>query len=139
MPMESSFLDFSKLVVKKRNHITICQNNIILIFFRRSLVSHVKFSYLLKVSCQYHYWFWRYDIFFFYKGLTSNQKLETLLSEFIPKSEDWCEFGIRNLARMCLMKCYQMLQNGRVITYTVSELFMENQHGVKLNPFPHYI
>ena len=56
-------LGFLQIGRKKDNHITICQNNVILKLFRRRLVSHVKFSYLLKVSRQYHYWFRRCDNF----------------------------------------------------------------------------
>ena len=45
-----------------------------------------------------------------------------------------------NLARMSLIKCYWMLQNARVIPFTVFELLRENQRGggreVKLSPLP---
>ena len=42
-----------------------------------------------------------------------------------------------NLAPTFLIKCYWMLQNGRVTTFTVSELFRENQQGGKI-PLPSY-
>ena len=50
-------------------------------------------------------------------------------SEFCLMSGDWDELGIPNLARMCLIECYRMLQNSRVIAYTVFELLRENQLG----------
>ena len=39
------------------------------------------------------------------------RKLEKTPSRFFPVSENWGELGIKNLARMCLMKSYWMLQN----------------------------
>ena len=54
------------------------------------------------------------------KGLTRNPEIPP--SEFYPISGDWDELGIPNLARMFLIKCYYMLQNGRVAAFTVSEL-----------------
>ena len=64
------------------------------------------------------------------------RKSEIPPSEFCPISGAWCELGIPNLARMYLIKCYWMLQNARVTTFTASELLRENQQGVKLPPTP---
>lgn len=44
-------------------------------------------------------------------------------------SEDWSKSGIPSLPRMFLMKTYRMLENARVTSFTVSELFRENQKG----------
>ena len=43
---------------------------------------------LLQVSCQYHYWFWSYDNFF-YKGLTRNLKITSSPVWIRPISGDW--------------------------------------------------
>ena len=57
------------------------------------------------------------------------------MSEFCPISGDLGKLGIPNLAQMFLIKCYSMLQNARVIAFSVSQLLWENQHGrVKLPP-----
>ena len=63
-------------------------------------------------------------------------KSEIPLSEFFSKSGDWGELWIPNLAQMSLIECYWMLQNSRVIAFTVFELLRENQLGVK-SPPPH--
>ena len=42
-------------------------------------------------------------------------------------SGDWGKYGISNLAQTSLIKCYWMLQNTRVTTFTVAELLSENQ------------
>ena len=60
-------------------------------------------------------------------------KSEIPLSEFFSKSGDWGELWIPNLAQLSLIECYWMLQNSRVIAFTVFELLRENQlGGVKL-------
>ena len=64
---------------------------------------------------------------FVYQGMTRNAEIKKTLFEFCPKSGDWGKLGIPNLARMCLIKCYWMLQNVRVTAFTVSELLRENQ------------
>ena len=64
---------------------------------------------------------------FFYKGLTRYPEAEIPPSEFCPISGDWGELGIPNLVQKSLMKCFWMLQNGRVTAFTVSELLRENQ------------
>ena len=50
-------------------------------------------------------------------------------SEFCQIFGDWGELWIPNLARVSLMKCYWMLPNDRVTTFTISELLRENQQG----------
>ena len=39
-----------------------------------------------------------------------------------------------HFARIFLIKCYWMLQNVRVLAFTVSDLLMENQQGSKSTP-----
>ena len=63
-------------------------------------------------------------------------KSEISSSEFSPISGDWGNFGILDLARMSLIKCYCMLQNLRVTAFTVSELLRENKQGGKITPPP---
>ena len=50
-------------------------------------------------------------------------------SEFCPISGDLDELEIPNLTRMCLIKCYWMLQNARVTAFIVPELLRENLQG----------
>ena len=57
------------------------------------------------------------------------RKSEIPSSEFWPTSGDWGDLGIPNLARMSLRKCYWILQNATVTTFTFSELVRENQQG----------
>ena len=64
------------------------------------------------------------------------RKSEIPLSKFRPISGDWGELGIPNLARICLMKYYWMLQNAKVTSFTVSVLLRENQQGGKTTPPP---
>ena len=64
--------------------------------------------------------------FSFIKDWPEIRKSETPPYEFCPISEDWGKLAIPNLARMSLIKCYWILQNARVIAFTVSELLREN-------------
>ena len=66
------------------------------------------------------------------------QKSEIPLSEFCPIFGDWGKLGIPNLAWMCLIKRYWMMQNARATVFTVSKLLRENQQGkgVKLPTAP---
>ena len=61
----------------------------------------------------------------FYKGLTRNPEIVCSISG------DWVEQGIPNLTWTFLIKFYWMLQNARVIAFTVSDLLRENQPGVE--------
>ena len=69
---------------------------------------------------------------FIYKVLKS----EIQSSKFCLISGEWGKSGILNLARMSLINCYSMLQNDRVIAFTVSELLRENQKVGKIHPPP---
>ena len=60
--------------------------------------------------------------------------MEIAPSEFCLISRDWGKIGPPNLARTYLRKSYYMLQNARVIAFTVSELSRENQQGVGGKP-----
>ena len=64
--------------------------------------------------------------FLFIRDWPEIRKSEIPPSEFCSISGDWEKQGILNLARTSLIKCYWMLQNERVITFTVSELLREN-------------
>ena len=83
---------------------------------------------LVQVSCHYHDWLWSYDNFRLLRidQKSGNQKYPHL-SFGCPISGDWGELGIRNLARIFLIKCYWMLQNARVTPLTVSESLRKNQ------------
>ena len=63
-------------------------------------------------------------------------KLETPPSDFCPISADWDKLGIPDMARMSLTKCYWMLQNSRVTTFTAFELPWEKQKGLKITAHP---
>ena len=69
---------------------------------------------------------------FFCKGLTRNPDIRNTPSGFCPISGDWDKLGIINLIRTSLTKFYSMLQNTRVMAFTVSELLRENQQGGKM-------
>ena len=64
------------------------------------------------------------------------QKSEIPSYDFCPISRDWGELGVPNLTQTSLIKCYWILQDARVTTFTVSELLREYQQteGVKLPP-----
>ena len=57
------------------------------------------------------------------------RKLEIPPSQFCPISGNWNKLWVPNLARISLKKCYWMLQNSRLIDFTVLELLKENQLG----------
>ena len=64
--------------------------------------------------------------------MTGNPVIEITRFEFCPKLVDWGKLGVPNLAGISLIKCYSMLKNARVIAFTIFELLIENQQGVKL-------
>ena len=64
---------------------------------------------------------------FFYKGLTRNPEIGNTSVWVLPNI--WGKLWIPNLAWMSLIECYWMLQNSRVIAFTVFELLRENQLG----------
>ena len=129
--------DCFKLAInwKNDNDVTIFRHNLIVNFFMLFCFSY-KFYLMVQVSCQYHHWFslelWQ---FYFIRDWPEIWKLEIQPSEFCPIFRDWGKLGIPNLTQMFLIKSYWMLQNTRVAVFTVSELLMENQLGVKL-PIP---
>ena len=93
-----------------------------------------QFQLLVKVSCQYHCWFWSYKIAFD-MGLTRNRNT---LIQVLPKILRLGELGISYLAQMFTIKCFWILKNARVTvftTFTVSELLREtnSRKGVKIS------
>ena len=66
---------------------------------------------------------------YFSKGLARNP-------EICPISGEWVKLGTPNLARMSLIKFYQMLQNAKVTAFTVFELLIENRRGGTIAPPP---
>ena len=99
----------------------------VVLFFLSSLVTSPSFmsisSVVLKSS--------------FVRDWPEIRKSETP-SYLSPKSGDWGELRIPNVARMSLIECYWMLQNSRVTTFTVFELLRESQlgGGVKITTPP---
>ena len=69
----------------------------------------------------------------FYKGLARNSEIGNTPSEFCSISGDCGNEQIPNLERTSLIKCYWMLQNAWVRTFTISELLRENQLGEGVN------
>ena len=132
-------LDCSKLTKnpKNDNDITVFWHDIIIKFFWRCFVSHVKFSYCSKFHVNIITGSVIMTIFF-YRDLPEVQKWEIPQVEFCPISGDWGELWKPILAQMSLIKCYWMLRNARFTAFTVFELLRENQRGggVKLPPAP---
>ena len=102
----------------------------IILFLFSSLVTGPTFMLITPLVLE----LWQFS---FIRNWPEIWKSEILPSEFRPVSGDWGKWGIPNLARMSLMKCYWMLQNTSVTTFTVSELLREKQQGGgKLPPPP---
>ena len=94
-------------------------------FFGAIISCQVKL--LVQLSCQYHHWFWSYDNSF-YKRLTRN--LEIGNNPVWVLSNTWRLGRVRNTRfATSLTKCYWILKNVRVPTFTASELLRENQQG----------
>ena len=78
--------------------------------------------------------------FLFIRDWREIRKSKIPPSEFCPMSGDCSKYGISNLAQTSLIKCYWVLQNTRVTTFTVAELLRENQQegeggrGGKITP-----
>ena len=68
---------------------------------------------------------------FFYKELTRNSEIKIPPSEFCTISGDWGELRVPDVAGMCLIECYWMLQIAKVTAFTISELLRENQQRGK--------
>ena len=130
--------DCSKLAInrKKDNDVTIFQHDVIDKFFWRYFVSLVKFSFwssFMSISSLVM----ELLQFSFISDWPEIRKSETPPSEFCPISVDWDKLGITNLVRMSLMKCYWMLQNTRVTTFTVLSYKGKTKMGVTLpSSFP---
>ena len=121
--------DCSKLAKNQKNDndVTTFRHDVIVNFFWRCFVSLVKFSYWSKfhvniiTGCGI--------VTIFLRDWPEIQKSEIPPSEFCPTSGDWSKLWISNLVRMSLIECYWMLQNARIIAFTVFELLRENQLG----------
>ena len=120
---------------KNNKDAIIFRHDVILKFSWRCFVSRVKLSYWSKFHVNVVTGSGVMTISFV-RDWPEIWKLEITLSEFSPKSADWSDIGIPNLAKMYLTKCCWILQNARVTAFTVSELLKENQQGVKLPPAP---
>ena len=92
----------------------------VVLFFLLSLVTGPSFMSISSLVLE----LWQFS---FIRDWPEIRKSEIPLSEFCPISGDWGSLGIPNLAGMFLMKCYWMVQNARVTSFTVSELLRLNQ------------
>ena len=103
----------------------------VVLFLSSSLVTGPRFMSMSSLVLE----LWQFS---FLRDWPEIWKSEIPPNEFCPVSEDWGELGILNLAQMSLMKCYWMLQNARVTTFTVFELLRKNKtgEGVELPPLP---
>ena len=101
----------------------------VVLFFLSSLVTGPSFMSILSLIME----LWQFS---FIMNWPIIRKSEIRPSEFYPISGDWGNLGIQNLTLISLIKCSWMLQNARVIAFTISELLKENQQGVKLSPSP---
>ena len=95
-------------------------------FFWRCFVSLVKFSYWSKFHVNIITGSGVMTISF-YKWLTRNLEIRNAPVWVLRNIYSWGKLEIPNLAWTSLIKCYWMLQNARVATFTVSELFREYQ------------
>ena len=120
--------DGCKLIIngKKDNDVATCRNDVIVKLFWCFRISFVNFSYWSKFYVNI---VTRVTQFPFIKDWPEIRKLETSPSSFYSISGDWGELGIPNLALTSLIKSYWMLQNAKVIAFTISELLRENQQG----------
>ena len=71
---------------------------------------------------------------FICKRLTRNPEVGNTHVWICQIPGDWSKVGMPNLTQISLIKFYWPLQNVKVSALIVSELFMENQQGVKLPP-----
>ena len=103
---------------KSDNDVTIFCHDVIVIFFWHCFFSFVKFSYWFKFHANIITGSGIMTVFFYkaWPGI-HNRKY--------PR--DWGKLRIPNLAPMCLIECYWILQNARVRAFTVFELLRENQ------------
>ena len=127
--------DCSKLAMnwKNDNDVTVFRHDVIVNFFDVVLfllwILVIGPSFMSISSLVLELW-----QFYFIRDWPEIWKSEIPPSEFWPIFGDWGKLWIPNLARMSLIKSYQMLQDARVSAFTVSELLREKQQGVKLPP-----
>ena len=115
---------------KNDNDVTISRHDVIVKVFWCGFVCLVKFSYWSKFHVNIINGFGIMTIFFYKeRNWPEIRKSEIPTSEFCPLSGDWDKSWIANLAWMCLIECYWMLQNSRVTAFTIFELLRENQLG----------
>ena len=103
----------------------------VVLFLLSSLITGPGFMLISSVVLE----LWQFS---FIKDWPEIRKSDILPSEICPISGDWGKLRIPNLARMSLINPYWILQNTRVIAFTVSELLRENQQGEggKITPPP---
>ena len=114
------------------NDVRIFQNFFdVVLFFLSSLVTGQSFMSILSLVLE----LWQFP---FIRDWPEIQKSEIPPTEFCRTSRDWDELRIPNLTWASLVKCYWLLQNARVIAFTVSELLRQYQQGEgeKLPPHP---
>ena len=122
-------------IQKKDNDVTVCRHGIISHFFWRFFCFSCQVS--LGPSFYVNTMIGSGVITtFVYKRLTGNSEIGNTPACVLPISGDWDESGILSFARMSLIRCYWMLQNARVLAFTVFELLRENQQRSKITPQP---
>ena len=127
--------DCSKLAInwKNDNDVTVFRHDVIVNFFDVVFfllwILVIDPSFMSISSLVLELW-----QFYFIRDWPEIWKSKIPPSEFWPIFGDWGKLWIPNLARMSLIKSYQMLQDARVSAFTVSELLREKQQGVKLTP-----
>ena len=124
--------DSSKLAINQenKNNVIICWHDVIVKFFDNvmflllSLVTGSSFMTISLLVLE----LWQCS---FIRDWPEIWKLEIPLSEFCPITGDWSK--LPNLTQRSLMKCYWMLPNARVTSFTVSKLLRENQQRALTN------
>ena len=99
----------------------------VVLFFLSSLVSCPSFMSISSLALE----LWQFS---FIRDWPEIRKSEIHSSELCPISGDWGELWIPYLARMSRIGCYWMLQSSSFTSFTVFELFRENQLGGKITP-----
>ena len=131
MGLASGLLQIGRKLKKwqwHHNFRTWCHREIFLFFFS-SLVTGPNFMSISSLVLE----LWQFT---FVRDWPEICKSEIPPSEFFLISGDWSKLATPNLARSSSIKCYWILKNSKVTTFTVSELLRENQHEgeVKLPP-----
>ena len=91
----------------------------------------IRFSYWSKFHVSIMTGFGTMKVFIF-EGLTINLEIGNTPVWVLPNIWRLEWYGIPNLVQTFLMKSFWILQNVRVIVFTVSELLWKNQLGIKL-------